>query len=131
MFAPEAIGNPECPLIHRWTLINIGVAKLLVHHFLPDGRDVDYHDHPRSFLTFVFRGRYFDLTPKGSETVKAPAIRYRSADHAHKTNTDHRGAWSLVLMGRLVRPWGFVRNGKWMPWKVYDRVYGNNSNRCA
>lgn len=68
---PEVIGAPECPLIHRWTLLELGprvmegsgpsrVYKLLLHHFLPTSRERDPHDHPRPFWTFVLWGEYTD-----------------------------------------------------------------------
>lgn len=37
--------------------------KLMIHQFLPNVEERDFHDHPRSFRTFVLRGHYFDLVP--------------------------------------------------------------------
>lgn len=60
----EVIGQADCPLMYRWTLVNLGdrIGKLMIHYFLPTARDRDYHDHPRSFLTFVLRGGYEDTS---------------------------------------------------------------------
>jgi hypothetical protein len=53
---------------HALTLIKLPLwltrdRKLMVHHFLPNVEERDFHDHPRPFWTLVLRGRYFDLTP--------------------------------------------------------------------
>jgi hypothetical protein len=126
----EIIGDPECPLLHRWTLLDVGSAKLLLHHFLPTKRDRDPHDHPRSFLTFVFLGRYDDEQPSGIiDRVQAPAVRFRRAEHAHITVAGPRGAWSLVVMGPKRRDWGFLRDGHWWPWSRYEDRFGT-SFRC-
>jgi hypothetical protein len=126
----EVIGQAECPLMHRWTLASWKSGKLLLHHFLPTQRDRDPHDHPRSFLTFVFWGHYDDLTPGGKhDTVRAPAIRFRRAEHAHITVAGKRGAWSFVVMGPLVREWGFLRDGVSWPWRQYEARFGS-SFRC-
>lgn len=41
-----------------------------------------------------------------------------------------QGCTTLVLMGPLVRAWGFVRDGRWYPWRVYDEKFGHGSFRC-
>lgn len=155
----EVIGQADCPLMYRWTLVNLGnrLGKLMVHYFLPTARDRDFHDHPRSFVTFVFRGGYDDITPcpscRGTATlgtvdgifihcmqlgcdrgrvtgrVRAPALRFRRADHAHITVAGECGAWSLCAMGPLRRDWGFWRAGTWWPWRRYEEHFGG-SFRC-
>lgn len=133
----EVIGNPECPLIHRWTIIDVGFAKLLLHHFLPNAEDVDFHDHPRPFVTFVVKGDYTDESWRVGEVatehehMDAPMFRYRPANYCHRTFGGEQGAWTVVIMGPIVRKWGFVRNGRWMPWKRYIEWFGNDAkNRC-
>lgn len=74
LLKPELIGDPDCPIVHRWTLIPWGQAgkkheakehrfKLMVHHFLPNADERHFHDHPRSFWTLVLRGGYDDMKP--------------------------------------------------------------------
>lgn len=147
----EIIGPPECPILARRTLISTGRGKLLLHRFLPDASDRDFHDHPSSFLTLVFWGSYTDIavcpdchgngTIRGAmcmlcefegqivDDVVAPAIRFRSAEHAHITTMGSRGAWTLCIMGPKRRGWGFWRAGKWFDWRSYERVFGL-SFRC-
>lgn len=129
-------------------------CKLLLHRFLPNASDPDCHDHPRPFVTAVLRGRYEDVvpcpecrrdpgwsqreTPKllkpcprcaGSaivlgDVMKAGMIRRRSARHTHLTRTGEQGAWTVVLMGPKRRPWGFIREEGWWPFKRYEEQFG-------
>lgn len=131
----ELIGPPECPLFYRWTLLAPRLRgsvpfKVMVHRFLPDRMDADVpHDHPRSFVTVCLCGGYDDLTLSGGKLVvtdvlRAGSVRYRRADHAHMTRTDSRGAWTVVVMGPEVRAWGFWRDGRWWPFREFERVFG-------
>jgi hypothetical protein len=138
----EIIGPPECPLFHRWTLLEPKIRgrvpfKVMLHHFMPNRQDADVpHDHPRSFVTLVLRGGYDDLIPDANgdlhvgDHLSAPTVRFRRAEHAHMTRTDDRGAWTLVIMGPERRPWGFWREGKWWHVKEFERIFGF-AWRCA
>jgi hypothetical protein len=148
---PEVIGDPECPLLYRWTLLGeehkAGNArdvsgtprpevkrKLFLHYFLPNSADRDPHDHPRSFHTLVLRGYYrdFHTDERGNavtDLMTVGTVRYRGALHTHMTRTGPKGCWTLVLMGPLERPWGFWRDGEWWPWKRYHDSFGHGM-RC-
>lgn len=146
---PEVIGVPECPLLHRWTLLDVGRRvpdpskpermirsgfKFMVHHFLPESRDRDPHDHPRPFLTVVLRGGYENHEKVADgivrvEHMKPGTIRLRSATHAHTTYAGSNGCWTFVVMGPLERPWGFWKDGKWWPWRIYEEKFGHGM-RC-
>jgi hypothetical protein len=147
----EVIGQDECPLMLRWTFFDWGV-KAMVHYFPAEVSDRDPHDHPRSFVTLVLRGDYrdeswdepgfearqssphfiptFDKLRK-RERLRAGAIRYRPAEYMHIVETDLKGCWTLVVMGPLVREWGFRRldSGKWWPWGKYIQRFGGVT-RC-
>ena len=140
LVTPEFIGQEECPLMVRWTLLDIGFLKAMIHYFPPEATDPDPHDHPRSFITCILRGGYFntewvkvDLPGQDYmeeiEWLPAGSIRYRPADHMHVTTTGRQGAWTVVVMGRLVRPWGFLREGFWWPWKRYVEIF-DSPVRC-
>lgn len=125
MLKAESVGQPECPLFYRWTLWDRWGFKVLLHHFMPNLADPDVHDHPRSFVTFVLRGGYLDRALDGRrEVMSAPKVRYRRADHAHNTVTGSWGAWTLVVMGPLRRPWGFWRGGHWYNFDDYKELFG-------
>lgn len=125
----EHIGPPQCPILNRWTLLNTRGWKVMVHHFLPNTEDRPLHDHPWSFFTFVLWGSYEDIGYSTEEVVQAPTVRYRPAMHLHRTRTGKHGAWTLVISTPKSRDWGFFHNGRWWPFKTYERVFGFRS-RC-
>lgn len=63
------------------------------------------------------------------DRMKPGTLRYRPAEHRHVTQSSADGAWTLVVMGPLERPWGFWRGVKWWPWKDYEEEFGF-SMRC-
>jgi hypothetical protein len=90
----------ECPL-----------GSVRVHHWLGSDDQRAWHDHPWWFLTFVVRGGYADCTPSGTEHLRAPAVRFRSALHQHYVVPEPE-AWTILLTGPKVRKWGFWRDGR-------------------
>lgn len=139
-FKAEVIGQAECPLMVRWTILKFpfGMGKLMVHHFPPEVTDRDPHDHPSSFITLVLKGGYFNTEweeySDGFEVERIPtiewlgrgAVRYRRADHMHVTETGEQGAWTVVLMGPKIRDWGFrrIEDGSWWQFEAYIRRFG-------
>lgn len=135
----EEIGPSECPIMYRRTLLSTRWLKLLWHEFMPGASDEAAHDHPRSFITIVLRGGYDDVQPcpkccaNGWEPcgdivdeVRAPAIRFRPAEHAHITRVGPKGASTFVVMFKQRREWGFFRNGRWYPWRRFEQLFGLN-----
>lgn len=142
----EIIGQEACPLMMRWEFLDVGFLKAMVHYFPAEVSDRDPHDHPRPFVTLVLRGNYRDeswvplpfderqesevqtgsLGVPAMERLHAGSFRYRSAEHLHIVETDAVGCWTLVVMGPIVREWGFVRlaSGSWWPWGKYVQKFG-------
>jgi hypothetical protein len=143
----EVIGQESCPMMLRWEFLNWGFVKAMVHYFPAEVSDRDPHDHPRPFVTLVLRGNYRDeswlpgdtthtasgieLPPPHGERIHTGAFRYRRADHLHIVETDGVGCWTLVVMGPVVRDWGFVRlaTGSWWQWGRYIQRFGGVA-RC-
>lgn len=151
LFRRETIGPDECPVIVRWTILKTPLGKLLVHHFLPNADDRAVHDHPASFVTLVLRGGYDDRVPCtgcdgeglcpghvvggrcmecGGEGVvvgdrmRPGMVRLRRAEHTHRTRVGPEGCWTVVLMARKRREWGFWREGRWMHWREHECRFG-------
>lgn len=58
------------------------------------------------------------------DRMRAGTLRRRSAYHRHRTRTFASGAWTLVLMGRKERQWGFWNSGRWWPWADHEKAFG-------
>lgn len=90
----------------------------------------DLHDHPWNNISLVLSGRYWEETESDNSLftaqyhLRVPGdIVFRKATDKHKISIVNHSApvWTLFLMGRRFREWGFYPNGKWMDWRTYLR----------
>lgn len=122
LFRREEInGGKRCPTyMFRWTLLKCGSAGLYLHRFVADDWSRDLHDHPKRFISIGLRGQYCEETPHGARVYRAPWIRSFPATHVHRISlVGGEECWTLVIVLRAVRPWGFWHGGKWIPWREY------------
>lgn len=53
-------------------------------------------------------------------TYRAPWIRTFPAEHIHRIRLiDGRPCWTVVIVLKTVRRWGFWHAGSWIPWREY------------
>ena len=142
MFKHEEInGNGRCPTyLHRWTLFQPRMPKwfwrgfgIYLHKFVGDDWSLDLHDHPKRFISIGLKGAYRELTPSFASLdddddlnhvrtiYRAPWVRTFPADHIHRIELleDRRPCWTLVIVLRHVREWGFWHRGMWLHWRNY------------
>lgn len=132
---PEIVGNEECPVMYRWTLARPFGCKIMLHHFLPNGDDPEPHDHPFDFVTLVLAGAYVDerTDPGGGlhfEMMERGKVRFRRAEHMHRTLVRSDGCWTIIVTGPKRREWGFAWRGVWMPMQKYLDERGEAAIRC-
>lgn len=58
------------------------------------------------------------------ERMRFGKLRFRPANHAHRTKAGPRGCWTLVVTGPKVRTWGFWRRGRFWTHKEYEEEFG-------
>lgn len=124
LFEHETIdGDGLCPVyLHRWTLLKAFGCALYLHKFVGDDWAGDLHDHPKRFISIGLWGRYTEHRADGStREYRAPWVRTFPAEHRHRISgpTVRRPCWTLVIVLRAVRPWGFWVDGRWVPWRDY------------
>src|SRR5438309_11151194 len=111
---PEEInGRNRCPTyLYRWHLFSTRWFKVYLHHFVGDDWSRDLHDHPKRFISIGLKGRYIEETPNGEREYRAPWLRTFPAEHIHRIRLrPGEDAWSLVIVLKAVRKWGFWNNG--------------------
>jgi hypothetical protein len=122
-FEIEEINGERCPTyLYRWELIGVGkVFAIYLHQFVGNDWTRDLHDHPKRFISVGLRGRYIEETPTGNRLFRAPWIRTFPATHIHRLSLVDplQDCWTLVIVSRSVRQWGFWHNGIWTRWKEY------------
>lgn len=131
----EALGKSECPYMFRWVFIFFGFS-IRVHKWIRSDDKRFMHDHPWSFVTFVLKGEYTDVSPSLDvfcepqepirETLKAGSFKYRASHHRHYVDVPKGGAWTLVITGRPKRKWGFWIDGNrlFRPLRFFNK-YGH------
>lgn len=124
-FDCEEINGERCPTyLYRWELMRVGkFFAIYLHHIVRNDWSLDLHDHPKRFISIGLKGRYIEVTPKGQRTYRAPWIRTFPATHIHRLKLAKPGeeCWTMVIVLRPVRPWGFWHAGTFIPWKRYVR----------
>lgn len=130
--APEEInGGERCPTyLYRWTLLKRKSWSVYLHHFVGDDWSRDLHDHPKRFISIGLKGCYWEETPRMGRLYKAPWIRTFPADHVHRLSLiEGRDCWTLVLVLKVVRSWGFWHGGRWIPWREYVNGEGGIADK--
>lgn len=97
--------------------------KIIDSNFAPAGK--------RWFRRLLDR-LFFYETMSGNGTCPVYLERFRSfpAEHLHRVRASPCGnCWTLVIVLRKSRPWGFVQDGRWIPFKQY--VFGGKSRKSC
>jgi hypothetical protein len=125
----EKLGKPECPYMRRW-VVNFKLFSLRLHRWYYGDDERNFHDHSWWFITIILAGGYTDVSPAGEDRLGVFSIRFRRANFRHTVRIDnHKGAWTFLLTGPLVRRWGFWVNGKWMKSNKYFFEFGHHPCR--
>lgn len=98
----------KCNDLRRWKLAFGDWFSVRLHHWVKGDPPNYQHAHPWNFLTIVLSGGYDDIGDgRPIDHVRAPAIRYRSLTWRHAVINVLPRTWTIVLTGRIVRPWRF------------------------
>jgi hypothetical protein len=122
------LGGRCATFLFRWVLFRFLGWAVYVHKFVADDGCLDAHDHPKRFVSIGLRGEYVEERrhPDGSSTFeifRAPWVRSFRGTHAHRIigPTAERPCWTLVIVGRGARDWGFWTPAGWVKWTKYLR----------
>jgi hypothetical protein len=106
------IGPHDDPYMTRWHLIKTPIGGLYLHKMSrPDRRPI-CHDHPWNFRSLVLRGGYVEMRlDPFTRQIKANTIRrynrMRALDAHYIVELLRPTTWTLVVVGRQVRTWGY------------------------
>lgn len=128
----------------RWILFRCTWFGVYMHRFNRSDYTRALHDHPWPFVTLVLKGGYYevhDQTIDGKIAVcwRAPgAVLVRPAEWRHRVElyktyrpteikprdyfVKERTSWSLVIVGRRQRAWGFFLPTGWCWWKKHNET---------
>jgi hypothetical protein len=129
---PEEInGDHRCPTyLFRWIVAKKQRFSVYLHHCVGDDWSLDMHDHPKRFITIGLKGSYTEETPDGRARIyRAPWIRSFPPEHIHRICTPQKSCWTLVIVGKPKRDWGFWHGGTWIQWRQYIRGIGGIADK--
>lgn len=107
------------------------VPSVRLHCIMREDQDRDQHDHPWNARTFILRG-WYDEVRQGEVIWEDRLIRRSAGDTArlcfgeyHRiTEVSEGGVWTLFITGRKRGTWGFLVNGRKVPWREYLGING-------
>jgi hypothetical protein len=118
----EINGNERCSTyLYRWVIASLAGRKIYLHKFVGNDWSRDLHDHPKRFISIGIWGSYLEETPKGKTRYRAPWMRTFPADHKHRLTTPWGVCWTIVIVLKTVREWGFWHEGRFIEWEEYVR----------
>lgn len=108
------------PMLVRYFLLRTRWFSLYLHHFVRSDNDRHFHDHPWGFCTFLLTGGYWENTPGGRFWRRRFSVLCRPAEWQHWVEIK-RPVWTLILVTRKSREWGFITERGWVDWQSYER----------
>ena len=121
------IGGTSDPLMIRYVIVGFRSWGLYVHKFLRSDHDRALHDHPWPFVALILKGGYVEAHDQTIDGTLACEMRFpgdvlvRAAEWRHRVILPKgEASWSLVIVGRRQRRWGFFLPNGWCHWRQYN-----------
>lgn len=112
--------------LRRFVARKAPARSIYLHHIVRSDRDRCLHDHPRDFLIIVLWGGYWEHLPEGRKKWRGPgSVRRMPAETRHRVQLRARRdgseipAWTLCVVGKKTRDWGFWQRDRWVPWRTF------------
>lgn len=105
-------------------LQSFGIA-VRIHRIRRSDTGRDYHDHPWHFCSVILHGGYRECTPTRprGQWYGAGWVLFRKATDWHRLVVPWPGdAWTLFITGPRIQRWGFLVDGKKVPYTEYEGV---------
>ena len=147
---PRHVIVPDCPggkvgapLMTRYFLFQRDWLAVYIHHFHRSDLD-EFHDHPWNFVAFLFHRGYWEHVPP-TYTLRDGPLSFRVGHQTTCRNWRHRFSvlwrpatfqhyveidiptWTFVIRFRRSREWGYITNGVWTHWRVFDKELKSRS----
>jgi hypothetical protein len=149
IYGCESRGDAQSPYLTRWTLLSTELGAVYLHKFHRSDAD-EHHDHPWAFVSLILWRGYIEETicpacegsswgddgtgrrcrtchgyPLFFKRVWPGMILFRRATHRHRVELiGGKPAWTLIIRGPYVRPWGFFTRKGWQEWREYFEERG-------
>jgi hypothetical protein len=97
------------------------LPSIRIHHICRPDTARDFHDHPWDARTIVLRGFYIEELPGGLHRVRGVGDtgRLLFGQYHRIDSISEDGVWTLFITWRKRGTWGFLVDGKKVPWREY------------
>lgn len=110
----------------RYRLWETPWSSLYIHQILKSDEDLDKHDHPWDFSSFILSGSYsefYNIAPDFKtvyfKTYEQGDVVEHEAEDAHKITLNTPEVWTLVCTSGRERLWGYQTPNGWIDFKTY------------
>lgn len=127
------------PYLIRYRIFDCRWFKIRIHHILQSDPDC-LHDHPWNFISVILKGGYYEHTKGRRDNITGikkfdksdddlvekivwydwASVLIRAANWQHRLEIPTgRSAWTLVIMFKRKREWGFWTKDGFVEWFKY------------
>lgn len=93
------------PVMIQFTLLGILGFHIRVHSFIR-GDGVNYHTHPRGFISLCIRGSYWEnLYPSGKRIVRVGTFTIKKPSDAHNVTPIKIPCLTLAVTTPVIKEW--------------------------
>lgn len=106
----------------RWRLVQTPWFAFYLHKIMTPDMDEHLHDHPWNFTSIILSNGYLEETPEWGHLYTPGAWNHKKATDMHKIALfwkPEKPVWSLMIIGRRKRDWGFDVDGEWVDHATY------------
>lgn len=130
----KRIGGAADPYLFRWHWHRGRESAVFIHLFKRSDDDRALHDHPWASCSILLKGSYFEHTRDGLFLRRPGEIVFRRATDAHRiellrdlTTGRPQEVWTLFVVGKRVREWGFLCPQGWRHWREFTAGPGGET----
>lgn len=124
-FRVPSFDDPKVDYLCRLRIVQTPWFGLYLHRIgTPDSRPT-LHDHPWNFVSIVLRGGYRERRAYDGVDHHIRWVNIKRAEGLHWIDSlDRNPTWTLVLVGRRRREWGYVdADGNWSHYCKHPHAY--------
>jgi hypothetical protein len=117
-YPPKSDGGGDRRGLRGW------LPSIRIHHILRPDSDRHLHDHPWNARTVILQGWYIEerpgrLAPRLYERTAGYTGRLLFGQYHRIEEVSPGGVWTLFITWRKQGTWGFLVDGKKVPWREY------------
>lgn len=127
----EVVADDDGQMVRvRWSVPDSEGRHLYVRHYPGGGwgetaaerQAAEWNREGRPWIASSAAAEFQPFAPPKVRRYRAPWVRTFPAKHRHRLRLEEfPDCWTLVIVLKVVRQWGFWSKGRFVPWREYVR----------